>query len=249
MCIYVLGLVEEFNTAHPDALILLKEVPEPRAFGVAELDSLGKVLNVVEKPKEPKSNLALVGVYLFTPEIHQAIARIKPSWRGELEITDAIQDLLESGKEIRSHILTGRWLDIGNKDNLLEANRFVLENYLEQDIKGETDSQSQIVGRVEIRLGTKIENSIIRGPTSIAEDCRIRNSRIDPFTSIGAGTIIENSSIKHSVISEGCHVSEVEHLADSVIGRNAEVTRGKQNFQVVRLFISDDAKVELNYKA
>jgi len=221
------GFVEEFNAVQPDALILLKEVQDPRAYGVVELDSSGKVLNLVEKPNEPKSNLALVGAYLFTPEIHQAIARIKGSWRGELEITDAIQKLLEVGGEIRSHILTGKWLDIASGDDLLEANRVVLDNYLKRDIKGETDSQSQIVGRVEIRQGTKIENSLICGPTSIAEDCQIRNSCIGPFTTIGTGTIIENSSIEHSVILEGCHVLELAHLTDSIISRKTGVmTKG-----------------------
>lgn len=127
------GFVQEFDAFHPEALILLKEVAEPSAFGVAELDSSGKVVNLVEKPREPKSNLAIIGVYLFTSGIHQAIAQIEPSWRGELEITDAIQELLKAGKEVRSHILTGGWLDIGNKEDLLEANQVILANYLEQD--------------------------------------------------------------------------------------------------------------------
>lgn len=239
------GFVEEFNTLHPDALILLKEVPDPRSFGVAELDSSGRVVHMVEKPREPKSNLALVGVYLFTPEVHQAIAQIKPSWRGELEITDAIQKLLEMGKEIRSHILQGWWLDTGKKDDLLEANRVVLDDYLRQEIEGQVDSQSQIVGRVEIRRGANIINSIIRGPVSIAEGCRISNSFIGPFTSIGAGAVIEDSSIEHSVILENCHILKIERLADSVIGRGTEVVKGEQNFKGVRLFIGDDARVEL----
>ncbi|MCL0094937.1 glucose-1-phosphate thymidylyltransferase [Dehalococcoidia bacterium] len=239
------GFVEEFNSFHPDALILLKEVPDPRLFGVAELDASGRVMHLVEKPKEPKSNLALVGIYLFTPEIHQAIAQIKPSWRGELEITDAIQKLLEMGREVRSHILKGWWLDTGKKDDLLEANRVVLDDYLKRDIKGEVDSQSETVGRVEIRQGAIIENSLIRGPASIAEDCGIRNSFIGPFTSIGANTVIENSSIEHSVILENSHILKIERLADSVIGRGTEVVKGQQNFKAVRLFIGDDAKVEL----
>jgi len=241
----VKGFVQEFSDHSLDALVLLKEVPDPRLFGVAELDEKGEVTRLVEKPEEPKSNLALVGVYFFTSEIHQAIARIKPSWRGELEITDAIQKLLETGKKVRSHILQGWWLDTGKKDDLLEANRVVLDDYLKRDIKGEVDSQSQVVGRVEIGQGAKVESSIIRGPVSIAEECQVRNSFIGPFTSIGAGTVIEHSSIEHSVILENCHISGIERLADSVIGKSTEVTKGEQNFKAVRLFIGDDAKVEL----
>ena len=237
--------VQQFNRHTPDALILLKEVADPRLFGVAEVDASGKVIHMVEKPEEPRSNLALVGVYLFTPEIHRAIAQIKPSWRGELEITDAIQKLLEMGKEIRSHILTGWWLDTGKKDDLLEANRVVLDEYLKRDVKGEVDSLSQIVGRVETGDGTIVENSTMRGPVSVGEGCHIKNSFVGPFTSIGARATIENSSIEHSVILEDSHIFGIERLADSVIGRGTEVVRREQSFQAVRLFIGDDAKVEL----
>jgi len=239
------GFVKEFNALGPDALILLKEVPDPRLFGVAELDSSGKVVHLLEKPKEPRSNLALVGVYLFTPEIHEAIAQIKTSWRGELEITDAIQRLIDSDKRVDSHILTGWWLDIGKKDDLLEANRVVLDDLLRRDIKGEIDSQSQIVGRVEIRDGAKIENSVVRGPVSIAEKCEIRNSFIGPFSSIGAGTVIEDSSVAHSVILEGCHIYRIERLEDSLIGNRVEINKRAEGFRVVRIFVGDDAKVEL----
>jgi glucose-1-phosphate thymidylyltransferase len=239
------GFVEEFNAVHCDALILLKEVPDARAFGVAELNGSGKVLSLVEKPKEPKSNLALVGVYLLTSEIHQAIARIKPSWRGELEITDAIGKLLEDGKEIRSHILAGRWLDIAGKDNLLEANRMVLDRYVERDIEGKTDGQSRILGQVEIRRGTTIESSLIRGPTAIAEDCQIRNSSIGSFTSIGAGTVVDSSLVEGSVILEGCRIAQVQRLVDSVVGRNTEVVRGGGKSRRISLFVGDDAELEL----
>jgi glucose-1-phosphate thymidylyltransferase len=237
--------VDEFSKHKPDALVLLKEVADPRLFGVAELDKSGKIVCLVEKPKEPKSNLALVGVYLFTPEIHLAIDQIKPSWRGELEITDAIQKLLDLGKDVRSHILQGWWLDTGKKDDLLEANRVVLDDLLQQSIRGEVDSKSQIHGRVEIGEGTKVENSIIRGPVCIAENCLIKDSHISPFTSIAAETKIECSYIEHSVILENCLVCNVERLADSIIGRNTEVTKPEGGIKAVRLFVGDDARVEL----
>jgi glucose-1-phosphate thymidylyltransferase len=241
----VRSFVKEFTTNKVDALVLLKEVPDPRLFGVAELNEKGEITRLVEKPREPKTNLAVPGVYLFTRDVHQAIDRIKPSCRGEFEITDTIQQLIDSGKKVRSHILTGWWLDTGKKDDLLEANRIVLDDYLKRDVGGEVDSQSRVVGRVEIRQRVRIENSTIRGPVSIAEECKVSNSFIGPFTSIGAGTVIEHSSIEHSVIFKDCRIFNIERLADSVIGRNTEVTKGGQNLKAVRLFVGDDAKVEL----
>ena len=238
-------MIAEFNTWSPEALIVLKEVTDPRAFGVAEVDSSGKVIRVVEKPQDPPSNLALVGAYVFSPFIHQAIAQLKPSWRGEYEITDAIQGLLDRGKEVRSHILQGWWLDTGKKEDLLEANRLILDEYLHRSIKGQVDSRSHIIGRVEISAGARIENSLIRGPVSIAANCQIINSFIGPYTSIGAETIIENSSIEYSVILNNSHILDIQHLADSVIGRNVEIVRQEQEFEAARLFIGDYARVEL----
>jgi glucose-1-phosphate thymidylyltransferase len=238
-------LVDEFNANSPEALIVLKEVPDPRAFGVAEVDSSGQVIRVVEKPKEPKSNLALVGAYIFTSFIHQVIADLKPSWRGEYEITDAIQRLLDMGKKVCSHVLQGWWLDTGKKEDLLEANRMILDDYLKRDIKGEVDARSRIIGRVEIGEGAKIESSLVRGPVSIAADCRIINSFIGPYTSIGAETVIQNSSVEYSVILNNSHILDIQHLADSVIGRNVEVVRQEQEFEGSRLFVGDYARVEL----
>lgn len=241
----VKSFVQEFGSHSPDALVLLKEVPDPSLFGVAELNGKGEVVHLVEKPKEPKTNLALVGIYLFTPLIHKAIAKIKPSWRGELEITDAIQKLLDMGKKVRSHILTGWWLDTGKKDDLLEANRVVLDSLLKRDVKGEIDSKSKIVGRVEIKEGAKVENSTVRGPVSIAEGCKIRNSFIGPFTSIGAGTIIEDSSIGHSVILENSRIYRIERLEDSLIGTRVELRRADERFNAVKIFVGCDSSLEL----
>lgn len=238
-------LVQEFNHYSPDALILLKEVSDPRRFGVAELDASSKVIHLVEKPKKPKSKLALMGVYLFTPEIHKAVSQIKPSWRGELEITDAIQKLLEMGREVRSHIFTGWWLDIGKKDDLLEANRVVLDKFLKRNIQGEVDSESQIVGRVEIGGGTKIEKTVIRGPVSIAENCKIKNSFIGPFTSIGASSIIEGSSVEFSLILENCYIENIKRLEESPTSRGTEIKKQPEGFTTMKLLLGDAAQVEL----
>ena len=241
----VKDFLDEFQVSKSDASILLKEVPDPRAFGVAELDSSGRVVHMAEKPKKPRSNLAIIGVYLFTAEIHKAIAQTKPSWRGELEITDAIQKLLEMGKEIRSRLLQGWWLDIGSNEGLIKANHIVLDTFSKRDIKGEVDSQSRIVGKVQIGEGTKLESSRVQGPVFIAADCRIKNSLIGPFTNIRAGTVVEDSSLEHSVILENCRIFKIKQLADSVVGRNTILTGQGKNAEKVKLFVGDDCKVEL----
>jgi glucose-1-phosphate thymidylyltransferase len=233
-----------FQTDAPEALIMLKEVADPRAFGVAELDPSGRVLRLVEKPKEPKSNLALVGAYLFTPEIHRAIDEIKPSARGELEITDAIQKLLETGRQVRCYILEGWWLDTGSKNDLLAANRIVLERLPERVIRGSLDSSSQAVGQVSIGPGTEVLSSTIRGPASVAGNCQIKNSVVGPFASIGTGTVIEDSSVENSIIMEKCRLKGVKGLANSLIGRGAAVVKGKDE-PAVSLFVGDDARIEL----
>jgi glucose-1-phosphate thymidylyltransferase len=239
------AFVDEFNRSLPDALILLKKVPDARAFGVAELDSAGKVTRLVEKPKVPKSDLALVGVYLFKPDIHPAIAKIKPSARGELEITDAIQQLIDDGKTVHSHVLEGWWLDTGKKDDLLEANRIVLDELLERDIKGRVDLVSKISGRVFIGENSVIENSTVRGPVSIAKNCRISNSYVRPFTSIGDQTVIEKSSIGNSVVYGKCRISNIEQIIDSIIGAESEIFKQEQGFKTISLFVGDNSKVAL----
>jgi glucose-1-phosphate thymidylyltransferase len=186
-----------------------------------------------------------VGAYIFTPAIHLAIDQIKPSWRGEFEITDAIQRLLDMHKNVRSYVLQGWWLDTGKKDDLLEANRTILDENLKRNIKGEVSASSRIIGRVEVNEGAIIENSLIRGPVSIDTQCRIVNSFVGPYTSIGPGTVIENSSIEYSVILSNSRVINVHHFADSVIGRNVEVVRQNQESEAVRLFVGDYGRVEL----
>jgi glucose-1-phosphate thymidylyltransferase len=241
----VTDFLNEFRSSKCDASILLKEVPDATAFGVAELDSSGRVVHLDEKPKKPKSNLAIVGVYLFTAEIHKAIARIKPSWRGELEITDAIQMLLKMGKEIRSHVVRGWWLDIGSNDALIEANRVVLEAFLKRDIKGKLDSQSRIIGRVQIGEGTICENSVVRGPALIGANCRITNSKVRPFTNIMAGSVVEDACLERSVVLENCQILKVKRLADSVVGRNAVLVARGSSQKKVTVFLGDDDRLTL----
>jgi len=236
---------EEFNLHSPDALVLLKEVADPHLFGIGELGSNGRLVDVVEKPRQPKSNLALVGMYFFSPRIHRAIAQIKPSGRGELEITDAIKKLLELGGDVKSRILDGWWLDIGGKESLLEANHIVLEEFLQSSIKGDVDSNSRTTGSVEIGEGTNVINSLIHGPVSIAENCRIKDSVIQAFSSIAAGTNIENSCLEESIIFEGCSISNIGHMANSIIGRGALVSGQEDKPEVAKLFVGDGAEVIL----
>ncbi|MGQ9525715.1 MAG: glucose-1-phosphate thymidylyltransferase [Armatimonadota bacterium] len=241
----VVGFLRQFEAEKPDALILLKEVPNPREFGVAELDSTGRVVRLVEKPKKPRSNLALVGVYLFSPAIHDAIARIRPSARGELEITDAIQQLIDSGKKVLSHLLTGWWLDTGKKDDILEANRTVLDQ-LQGTVRGQLDPASKVVGRVDIGEGTVLERSVVRGPAIIGRNCLLRDAFIGPYTSIADGVTIERAEIEHSVLLEGCSVVNPGHrIEDSLLGRSVHVTKSTDLPRAIRLMLGDDSKVQL----
>jgi|SRR5579863_2234692 len=237
------GFVERFLETQSDALILLKEVENPSDFGIARVDSEGKVLALVEKPKEPPSRLALVGVYLFSNRIHRAIDEIVPSWRGELEITDAIQKLIEQGHRVESHRLAEWWLDTGKKDDLLAANTLVLDDWIRREIAGKIDSESQVTGRVVLGKDSQVISSVIRGPVVIGKGCRIERSFIGPFTSIGDHSLIERSVIEHSVLLEGSRVTGVDRLEDSLIGRNACIARTGQR-QAYRLLLGDDSVVE-----
>jgi glucose-1-phosphate thymidylyltransferase len=241
----ITAFVSEFINDKPDALILLKEVADPTGCGVAELDGTGQVLRVVEKPKVPPSNFILVGAYLFTPEIHTAISMTKPSWRNELEITDAIQKLIEMEKHVRSHTVPGWWLDTGTKDDLLQANRVMLNTLTGHAVKGTIDSQSRLTGPVEIGEGTVIENSVIEGPAAIAGDCRITGAHIGPDTCIAAGTTIEQCTIKNSIVMENCRIFNASHLIDSVIGKNVEIGKQGDKKKGSSLFIGDNSQIAL----
>ncbi|MEL6440391.1 MAG: glucose-1-phosphate thymidylyltransferase [Cyanobacteria bacterium J06621_8] len=238
--------IERFKTNQLDALTLLCEVDNPSAFGVAKVDATGKVLQLIEKPKNPPSNLALVGVYLFSPQIHQAIANIQPSARGELEITDAIQYLIDQEQRVASFQLSGWWLDTGKKDDLLEANQIILDTCLESASEGTIDEQSKLSGRVHVGEGTQITNSRIRGPVTIGKNCQITNCFIGPYSSIADDTNLTDIDIEHSVILKGATLEGISsRIVDSLVGERAHLKAAPQRPKALRFMIGDDSKIEL----
>lgn len=242
------AFVDAFRTARagdqpPDAQILLKQVPDPHRFGIAELDASGDVVRLVEKPADPPSDLALVGVYLFDAGIHEAVASIEPSPRGELEITDAIQWLVDQGRRVRCELLTGWWIDTGKLTPLLEANRLLLER-IEPTIEGTVDEASVIDGRVHIGAGATITGSTIRGPVSIGPGAVIENAFIGPFSAIGARCRVVSSEIEHSVLMDDSSVIDVPRLEDSLIGSHAEVMRSRRKPRALRLMVGDHCQID-----
>jgi glucose-1-phosphate thymidylyltransferase len=228
----------------PAAMILLRKVPDPRQFGVAELDAAGRVLRLVEKPADPPSDLALVGVYLFDARIHDAVAAITPSGRGELEITDAIQWLVEQGHPVAAHELHGWWIDTGKKDPLLEANRLLLER-LDRRVDGDVDETSSVEGRVVLEPGASVVRSTVRGPAVIGAGTRVVDSFVGPFTAIGDGCEISGSEIDHSVVLDGSRIIDAGRIVDSLLGREVEVTRTPRRRGAARLMLGDHSQVDL----
>ncbi|MBT2368328.1 glucose-1-phosphate thymidylyltransferase [Streptomyces sp. ISL-10] len=239
------GLVDEFRTERPDAQILLTRVQDPSSFGVAELDGGGRVVGLEEKPKQPKSDLALVGVYLFTPAVHEAVRSIEPSWRGELEITHAIQWLIDQGRDVRSTTIAGYWKDTGNVTDMLEVNRSVLET-VEPRVEGVVDGDSEIIGRVRVEEGARITNSRIVGPAVIGADTVISGSYVGPFTSVAEGCRIEDSEIEYSIVLRGASITGVRRVEASLIGRDVEVTPAPRNPSSHRLVLGDHSKVQIS---
>lgn len=241
--------VSEFRTARDlAASVMLKEVPNPSSFGVAEVDPAGHVTRLVEKPKEPKSNLALVGIYLFRPSIFDAIGKIKPSPRGELEITDAISKLIELGGKVRFNRLTSWWLDTGKKDDMLLANDTVLDDWLEGKNDGEVDAESKVSGRVQIGKGSRLVRSSVRGPAVIGENVTLTDARIGPFTALGDGVTIERSGVEHCVIMEGSRIHDIARLEDSLVGKRVLVHPGTTRHGALALMVGDDCVIELSNK-
>jgi glucose-1-phosphate thymidylyltransferase len=237
------AFVKKFIKEKMDALILLKPVDDPTKFGVATLDEKANIINLVEKPKDPKSNLAIVGTYIFSKNIFKAIDKITPSWRGELEITDAIQEMINMGFNVKAETLNTWWLDTGKKDDILTANAKILDAYTKQEIKGEVQ-ESKIEGRVAIRKSAKVVNSVLRGPCIIGDNCTIENSFIGPYTSIGNGTKIIDSSLEYSVILENAQINGIDRMEESLIGKNAKVTRNHRN-GCLKLHVGDYSEVEM----
>jgi len=234
-------LVQMFLESDYDAQIVLKEVPDPQHYGVAELEN-GRIVRLVEKPREPRSNLALVGIYLFRPPIFEAVEAIRPSWRGELEITDAIQYLVEKGYRVYPYLHTGWWIDTGKPIDMLAANSLVLEE-LEPRVEGYVDRDSILEGKVVIEKGAEIINSRIRGPAIIGEHTRIVNSYIGPFTSIYHHCEIVNSEIEHSIVLEHCRIEDIPRIADSLIGRRVAITHSPMKPKAYKFTLGDYSQV------
>lgn len=234
-------LVARFEQEKPDGLVLIRKVNNPQKFGVAVLDK-GKVVRVEEKPKVPQSNLALLGIYLFSAEIHQAVRRIKPSWRGELEITDAIQDLIDHGKTVTYHKLNGWWKDTGSTVELLEANKFFLKK-LAPAPSGEV-KKSQITGVLALRKGSLLKNCQVKGPVTIGAKCKISGSVLGPYLSIGDGVEIVNSSINNAIILPGGKIKDLS-LTTGILGERVKVIGSGSKNKPASLFLGPDSVVKL----
>jgi glucose-1-phosphate thymidylyltransferase len=237
--------VREFEAQRPDAQILLARVPTPEEFGVAELEG-DRVVRLEEKPKQPKSDLALVGVYLFGPTIFEAVHAIRPSKRGELEITDAIQHLITSGRRVRSHVIGGWWKDTGKVEDMLEGNRMMLGG-LETRIEGKVDDATQVEGPVRIGPGTVVERSRLRGPLVIGANAMIRDAYVGPFTSLADGVEISGCEIEHAIVLERSRLTGVPgRIESSLIGRDVVVCAGPRMPRAHRLMLGDSSRVELS---
>jgi glucose-1-phosphate thymidylyltransferase len=241
----ITDLVETFKADRPDAQIMLTQVSDPRAFGVAELDGDGNVVGLEEKPRQPKSDLALVGVYIFTAAVHEAVRALSPSWRGELEITEAIQWLIDAGRPVRSSTITGYWKDTGNVTDMLEVNRLVLEG-LEPRISGTVSPDSELIGRVVVEAGAHVSGSRIVGPAIIGADAKVTGSYIGPFTAISSGCAVDDSEIEYSIVLRGASIRGVRRIEASLIGHYTEVTPAPRVPRAHRLVLGDHSKVQIS---
>ncbi|GIM86838.1 glucose-1-phosphate thymidylyltransferase [Salinispora arenicola] len=238
------GLVEfvaRFRDERPAAHLLVQKVSDPRSYGVVELDA-GRVQRLVEKPASPRSDLAIVGVYLFTDEIHTAIREIRPGRRGELELTDAVQWLVDSGARVEATEYGGNWSDVGQVDDLLECNRHLLTR-LEADVAGEVDEVSVVESGVRVEAGARVVRSVLRGPAVIGAETLVEDSIIAPNTSVGAGCVVRRTCLADSIVLDGAQVTGVPQLRGSIVGRSATVTGVAEG--VHRLLVGDHSQVEI----
>jgi glucose-1-phosphate thymidylyltransferase len=239
------AMVATFEKDDPDALILLTPVDDPQSYGVAELDGEGGIVRLIEKPKDPPSDLALVGVYLFSQLIFDAARRLEPSWRGELEITEAIQTLIDDGRTVQSEVVRGWWKDTGRLADMLEANRLVLEE-IEESNEGEVDAESRVEGRVVISPGAKVIRSIVRGPAVIGPEATIEDAYIGPYTSIGDAVSVRRCEIEHSIVLANSTVEDLgTRMEASLLGRNVRLTRGAALPKTLRLLVGDNSLIEI----
>ena len=234
--------VKRFDEEDFDAFILLKEVEDPRAFGVAKFEG-ERLVGLIEKPKEPPSNYAVIGVYMFKPVVFDIIKDLKPSWRGELEITDTLQKMIENGYNVGYAKLKGWWFDTGKAEDILKVNATILDERAKRSVKGEVLA-SQIEGRVEVGEGAKITNSIVRGPAVIGEDCIIENSFIGPYTSVGERTVIKNSSLEYCIVLSESIIEGVERIEESLIGRKVRIRKSDRK-RFLRFTIGDYSEILL----
>ncbi len=240
------SLIRQFADSTHNSQIVLTEVSDPRQYGVAVLDDQGRIARLIEKPKDPPSNLALVGIYMFDKHVFEAVEAIKPSWRNELEITDAIQWLVSNGFSVYPYVHKGWWVDTGKAVDMLEANSLVLSE-LTPAIEGTVDADSSVDSRVTVSAGAQIINSVVRGPTIIGENTRIVNSYVGPFTSIYHNCLIENAEIERCIVLENCRISDLPaRLQDSLIGRNVTVARSSHKPRAYKLTLGDYSQVDLH---
>ena len=239
------SLVATFRADEPHALILLTPVDEPEHYGVAELDGDEHIVRLIEKPKDPPSNLALVGVYLFTPAIFEAARALEPSWRGELEITEAIQGLIDDGHKVQSEVVRGWWKDTGQLADMLEANRLVLEELVTR-IDGEVDERSKVEGRVVIEPGATLIDSVVRGPAVIGAGARVEGAYVGPYTSIGENVRVCRSEVENSIVLSGSVVEDLNtRLEASLLGKDVKLTRSDGMPKTLRLLVGDKSEIEL----
>jgi glucose-1-phosphate thymidylyltransferase len=242
----IVGLVQEFAREKPAAQILLTRVPDPQMFGVAQLDG-GRVVRLVEKPKEPIGDLALVGVYMFSPQIFESVNRIRPSFRNELEITDAIQDLIDRGLTVKPHIVEGWWKDTGKLEDMLEANRLILDTF-ERRIDGQVDAASRVEGKVVIEEGAVVERSVIRGPAIIGRNARLTHAYVGPFTAIMNDVEITDTEIEHSIVLEGSSLRDLQNrVIDSLIGKGVKIYREPVKPSAYRFMLGDNSEVGIRW--